>query len=87
MLKKLQVDPEIRPAVLHVQQAAAYLGVSVTHLYRIIGAGDLQFAKLGKRTVIRVADLDAYLAKRVGASDIGRPIGHARAVREASGVR
>lgn len=76
------VESEIRPAVLHVKEAAAYIGASVTYLYQLMGHGAIPFAKVGRRTVLRVADLDAYLTKRVGSSSLGRPVGSARKAHE-----
>jgi excisionase family DNA binding protein len=45
-----------------VSDAAACLGLSRAHLYRVIAAGRLQPRKEGKRTLILRSDLLAFLA-------------------------
>lgn len=44
-----------------IDEAAARLSVGRTNLYRILGAGELPAVKLGKRTMIRESDLQAYI--------------------------
>lgn len=73
-MKAAIVDSGIRPAVLGVKEAAAYVGVAVTTLYRMMGRREVPFLKVGKRTLIRVADLDSFLAGQVGASALLPPV-------------
>lgn len=48
------------------QLAAEYLSVSTRLLDDLLTAGDLPKIKLGRKTLIRVCDLDALLAKLAG---------------------
>lgn len=45
-----------------VDEAAAAIGIGRTTLYRLIGSGALPVVKIGKRTLIRAADLNRLLA-------------------------
>lgn len=49
-------------AYLKVPDAVEYSGLSRTGLYEALKRGDLTARKAGKRTLIAVADLDAFLA-------------------------
>lgn len=52
---------------VNVLQACAMLGVGRSKLYELINAGHLDTAKLGTRTLVRVASIKAFsdsLAKR-----------------------
>lgn len=51
----------VGPAVLSVEEAAAYLGVSPSSIWRAFKAGSLPKAKVRSRTVVRRTDLDAFL--------------------------
>ena len=54
--------PGIAPAVLRIQPAYAYLGVSRSFLYGLIRSGALTKIKLGARAAgIRRSDLDAWV--------------------------
>lgn len=55
-----------QPLAVGPAEAARLLGISRTSLYRAIGAGDLKPAKAGRRTLLTVASLQAYLAKLSG---------------------
>ncbi|MSP81883.1 MAG: DNA-binding protein [Alphaproteobacteria bacterium] len=46
---------------LCVNDAAAALGIGRAHLYVLMGDGRLPYIKLGKRRLVRVADLHAML--------------------------
>jgi predicted DNA-binding transcriptional regulator AlpA len=60
MTSQLQAQsaPSIAPAVFSIPQAAVYLGVSRASVYRL----PIRRIKLGSRTVISRAELDAMLA-------------------------
>jgi excisionase family DNA binding protein len=47
--------------VYSINEAAAALGVGRTKLYEMINAGELSAVKLGRRTLLRCADVDALL--------------------------
>lgn len=54
-------DNTAGPAVLSVDEAAAYLGVSPSSIWRAFKGGLLPRTKIRSRTVIRRTDLDAFL--------------------------
>lgn len=58
-------SPPIAPAVLTTKQAAAYLGVSLPTLFRLLRADKLPHLRLGRVIRFRPEDLDAFLAARV----------------------
>ncbi len=57
--------PNERLAV-SVEDAAAMAGVGRTTLYAALGAGSLQSLKIGKRRLIRVEALKAWIAAHEG---------------------
>lgn len=44
-------------------KAANYLSISTRKLDDLLTAGEIRRLKIGRKTIIRVCDLDAYLAK------------------------
>ena len=59
-----------RPGALSVPDSQTYLGgVSKQTIYRLAAADQLRIVKIGRRSVIPVADLDAILG--LGAETIG----------------
>lgn len=52
-------------SVLSVSEAADYLGISQTKLRADIQARRIPHVRLGRRLVIRVADLDALLERHL----------------------
>ena len=75
-----QLAQHIRQAVQHAldtyrpaqqpwmdtDQAAQYLGVSVSHLYTLCQSGQVPYGVVGRSRRFRAADLDAWLTERVG---------------------
>lgn len=55
---------------LSIEEVCAATGLGRTKLYQAIGSGALPAKKLGKRTLILKADLDAFLA---GLASYGNP--------------
>ncbi|MBN7760962.1 helix-turn-helix domain-containing protein [Nitratireductor aquibiodomus] len=55
------------PAAFTIPEAADYLRVSVSGVYRLLQKDQLKRTKIGHRTVIRKSDLDAFLNKCVAA--------------------
>jgi excisionase family DNA binding protein len=53
--------PVVEPLALKPSEAARHIGVSKRHLYNLIRAGKIAARKAGNRTLIRVADLAAYV--------------------------
>jgi excisionase family DNA binding protein len=58
-----------RPVPLAVPPAEAcrLIGLSRTGLYRLAAAGEIPLLKIGARTVVRTADLQAYLDRLAAA--------------------
>jgi len=54
----------IQPRLLRVTQAAAYLGCSPWHVRRLLWAKEIPFLRLGKRFVVDMRDLDAFIARQ-----------------------
>jgi excisionase family DNA binding protein len=50
------------PTLLRLNDAAAALGISRRTIYGLIASGDLPAFKLLSATVVRTADIDAYVA-------------------------
>ena len=44
-----------------VPEAAAMIGISESMLWQLLAAGDIAKVKIGRRTVIRVAELQRFL--------------------------
>lgn len=56
------------PAAMSVNVAARYIGISRANLYRLLKSGELKFAKIGSRTLVRRVDADRFLATAVANS-------------------
>ena len=54
--------PPNTPA-LSVSEAAEYLRISRSSVYRLFSTGELRARKIGKRTLVRREDADALLAR------------------------
>lgn len=50
-----------------IEQAAAACGISRTTIYSLIKAGELNPVKIGVRTLIRHADLEALINRKTAA--------------------
>ena len=46
--------------------AAGYLSISTRLLDNLLSAGEIQKLKLGRKTLVRICDLEAYLARLAG---------------------
>lgn len=55
------------PGAMSIVAAAGYLSISRAYLYQLIKAGEIVPAKVGRRTLIRRVDADAFLARSVNA--------------------
>jgi excisionase family DNA binding protein len=45
------------------QEAAQYVGISTTGIWRAVKRGDLQLVKIGGRALIEISDLDRLISK------------------------
>ncbi len=52
---------QFKPRVVSIEQGAKYIGRSRSHLYDLMHAGTVRGLKSGKRLLVVLADLDAYL--------------------------
>ncbi len=59
---------------LNIPEVAESLGVSVRTVWRLVGDGELPSCRIGGRTVVRVVDLEKFLADLAGAT--GASDGH-----------
>jgi excisionase family DNA binding protein len=59
-----QPHAEHQAIALQLPDAARVAGVSVRTLYTLNGRGELAFIKVGRRTLVRRRDLEAYLDAR-----------------------
>jgi excisionase family DNA binding protein len=59
-------DMTTQPLCVRPAEAARMIGISRATLYRLIAAGELHPYKLGRSTIIDLADLQAYLARLRG---------------------
>jgi excisionase family DNA binding protein len=50
------------------QEAAHYMGISATGIWRLTKSGQLQLVKIGGRSMIELADLDRLIAASKNAS-------------------
>ena len=57
------------PLLLSIVEAAACLGISRAHFYEILGQRDLPTVRLGRRRMIRVRDLESFVASLVDSLD------------------
>lgn len=57
-------DAIIRPLAVAPAEAARMLSIGKTRLYEMIGTKDIPVIKIGRRTLIRVKDIEAYLDRQ-----------------------
>lgn len=63
--------PPVR-AALSIRESARYIGVGVTKFYNLIAAGEIAPPrKIGSRSVMLIADLDAFLSRLPAAGKPG----------------
>jgi excisionase family DNA binding protein len=60
------MHPEVRPCFT-VGEAADYLRISRALLYRLIGQGRIKPTKIGKRTIVRAAEIERFLDQQQAA--------------------
>lgn len=57
-------DPTPRPLAVAPADAAKMLSIGKTRLYEMIGTKDIPIIKIGRRTLIRVRDIEAFLDRQ-----------------------
>jgi excisionase family DNA binding protein len=55
------VEPE--PVCVRVSTAMRLLGIGKTKLYELVATGDLETIRIGRRTLIMQASIDAFVAR------------------------
>ncbi|MCC0052552.1 MAG: helix-turn-helix domain-containing protein [Rhodobiaceae bacterium] len=61
------------PIALSIPEAAAAIGVGRSTFYKLVSAGDIPVIKISNRTLVRVADLETWVAKQPACNrDIAR---------------
>ena len=53
------------PLAVPIDQAAALVNLSRAKLYRLVKSGDIPKVKIGRRTLIRIKDLERILEDRL----------------------
>jgi excisionase family DNA binding protein len=61
----------INPLLVPVEAAARAVGVGRTNMFRLIGEGHIRAVKLGSRTLIPVAELEAFAARLMEGAAVG----------------
>jgi excisionase family DNA binding protein len=56
--------PEGDQRLVGIDAAAKMLGVSTTYAYRLIRGGELPVVDLGKRTLVKVTEIDALIERK-----------------------
>jgi excisionase family DNA binding protein len=51
----------MRPVAYSVSNVLQLVGISRTKFYQVVGSGQLKIRKIGNRTIILAADLEAWL--------------------------
>ena len=65
----------MRPALLDKQDSAAYLACGVRKLEQYLAAGEIPRLHHGRKVVLRVSDLDAFLVRLAQRQEKGRGLG------------
>lgn len=55
------------PVTLSINDAAGSLGIGRTKLYQLINAGKLEAIRIGRRTLVKTASIQALVASCTGA--------------------
>jgi excisionase family DNA binding protein len=58
----IHTESQIEPLAVTIPQACRLTGLARSSIYREIGAGRIRIAKAGKRTLVPLASLRAWLA-------------------------
>lgn len=60
----------MKPIALSIPEAAAAIGVGRSTFYKMIASGEIPVIKIGNRTLVRVADLEDWVARQPACHDI-----------------
>ena len=56
-------EGSISPGLVSVEEAEHYLGIGRTHLYKMLGTGELASVKIGRRRLIPAEELARFVAE------------------------
>jgi len=59
--------------ILSFADVLDYLGISRSLLFKLMSEGELPFAKLGRRTIFRRSDVDAFVEKKIVKKGVTAP--------------
>jgi excisionase family DNA binding protein len=62
------VEKTIEPAVMSVDAGCTYVGIGRAHFYRLMDDGQIPSFHVGRRRLVRRADLDIFILKRLAAA-------------------
>ncbi|MGD9714215.1 MAG: helix-turn-helix transcriptional regulator [Thermomicrobiales bacterium] len=54
----------MKPIALSIPEAAAAIGVGRSTFYKLVSSCEIPVIKIGNRTLVRVADLEVWIAKQ-----------------------
>jgi hypothetical protein len=57
MVQKLEAEQALEPALVPIKVGCEFLAVSPAEMYRLLGRGDVEGVKAGKRTLLRFQSL------------------------------
>jgi excisionase family DNA binding protein len=66
--KTLQI--KIDPAALPIAVAVAYSGLSRTRLYSLMGTGEIEAVKIGKRRLVLRKSIDEFIERQLRAPHV-----------------
>ena len=69
MQKRTKAAPAVAAAAYPINDAAVYMGISRSSIYRLINSGQLAKTEVLGRTLIRKVDADACLARCATTTD------------------
>ena len=66
MIKQPGVEDASRPLLLTPERAAREMSIARSTLYRLLADGELQYVKIGRSTRIPLAEVERWVAQRLG---------------------
>ncbi len=60
----VSVEESVRPRLVSLEDGAAYLGMSPSWVKGKLACGELSFIRFGRRRLLELRELDAYIEAR-----------------------
>lgn len=57
-----------RARLVSIEVAAQLLGIGRTTVYDLVNRGELRFTKIGRRTLLAVEDIDAFVDRKLASA-------------------